>query len=256
MAKVKLERPLVFFDLETTGTNITKDKIVEISLLKVYPDREEVRSYSQRVNPERHIPEEATAVHHITDDDVKDAPKFREIAQGIAQTFKGCDIAGFNSTKFDLPLLCEEMARANVLFDLRNVNLIDVQTIFHKREPRNLTAAYRFYCNKDLEGAHSANADTQATYEVFMAQLERYTDLPDTMEELAKYSAYGNNADLMGRFIYDDKRQVVVNFGKHKGKLLAKVLKEEPSFYDWMISNDFPIDTKQVLTDVYNTLKK
>lgn len=253
---MKIERPIVFFDLETTGTNITHDRIVEISIVKVYPDKEEIKTYTQRINPGIPIPPEATAVHHISDDDVKDAPKFSDIANGIAETFKGCDIAGFNSNKFDLPLLIEEMTRAHVILDIRRANLIDVQTIFHKKEPRNLTAAYKFYCSKDLEGAHSALADTIATYEVFKAQLEKYDDLPDTIEGIAEFSAYGNNVDLMGRFVRDDKKQIIVNFGKHKGKPLLKVLKEEPSFYDWMISNDFPMDTKIVLTDVYNSMKR
>lgn len=252
---MKLNRPLIFFDLETTGTNVTRDRIVEISLVKVYPGTEEVKKYTQRVNPEMPIPAEATAVHHITDSDVAEAPKFAEIAQGIADTFKDSDIAGFNSNKFDLPMLCQEMARVNVLFDIRKANLIDVQTIYHKHEPRNLSAAYKFYCNKDLEGAHSALADTLATLEIFKAQLERYDDLPESMEEIAKLSAFGNNVDLMGRFIRNDKNQIIINFGQHKGRPLVDVLRQDRSYYDWMISKDFAFDTKRVLTEVFNSLK-
>lgn len=246
---------MVFFDLETTGTNITHDRIVEISIIKVYPDRDP-KEYVQRVNPGMPIPAEATAVHHISDEDVKDSPKFEDLAQKIADTFKDSDIAGFNSTKFDLPLLCEEMARAKVMFDIRKANLIDVQNIFHKKEPRNLTAAYKFYCGKNLEDAHSAMADTRATYEVFKAQLEHYDDLPETMEELAEFSSYNRNVDLMGRFVRDDQKRIIVNFGKYKGKPLVQVLKQDPSYYDWMVSNDFPFDTKQVITSVYLSLNK
>lgn len=251
-----LDRPIVFFDLETTGTNVTSDRIVEISIIKVYHDGREPKEFVQRINPGIPIPAEATAVHHITDDDVKNAPKFETLAQKIADTFRGADIAGFNSTKFDIPLLCEEMARAKVAFDVRSSNLVDVQTIYHKKEPRNLSAAYRFYCGKELEGAHSAIADTRATYEVFKAQLEKYEDLPKTIEEIAEFSSYGNNVDLMGRFVRDENKRILVNFGKYKGKPLIQVLKQDPSYYDWIISSDFPIDTKQVITSVYLSLNK
>ena len=253
---MKLTRPLVFFDLETTGTNILQDRIVEISLLKVFPGEETPKTYSKRVNPGIPIPPEASNVHHITDEDVKEAPRFSEIAQGIADTFKGCDIAGFNSNKFDLPLLLEEMSRAHVLMDISDAHLVDVQNIFHKKEPRNLIAAYKFYCGKDLTAAHSATADTEATYEVFMAQLSKYDDLPDTVEELAQFSNLNRNVDLTGKFIYNDRKEIVINFGQHKGKLLSKVLVENPSYYDWMLSKDFPMDTKRVLQRVYNSLKR
>lgn len=252
---LKLERPLIFFDLETTGTNIVRDRIVEISLVKVYPDGSEPKRFVQRVNPQMPIPAEATRVHHITDSDVADAPTFDRLAQKIADTFKGCDIAGFNSTRFDLPLLVEEMQRAKVFFDYRSANLIDVQNIFHKKEPRNLVAAYKFYCGKNLDDAHSALADTLATYEVFMAQVEKYDDLPDTTKGLAEYSAYNKMVDLAGRFIRDDQNRIVINFGKNKGKELAKVIKEEPSYYQWMMDGDFPADTKHWLMQVYNSVK-
>lgn len=251
-----LERPLIFFDLETTGTNILKDRIVEISIVKVLPGSPEPKRYTQRVNPEMPIPADATKVHHITDADVAGAPTFRELAQKIADTFKGCDIAGFNSTRFDLPLLIEEMQRAHVEFNYHDANLIDVQNIFHKKEPRNLTAAYKFYCGKDLDNAHSALADTMATYEVFMAQLEKYADLPDTTKGLSEFSSFNKMVDLSGRFVRDDKNRIVINFGKHKGKELAEVIKSEPTYYHWMLEGDFPTDTKNWLMRVYNSIKR
>lgn len=242
-----LKRPLVFFDLETTGTSITRDRIVEISIVKVFPGEGHVEEYCRRINPGMPIPAEATAVHHITDSDVADAPRFETIAAEVARLFENSDIAGFNSNKFDLPLLYGEMARAGVPFDVKDAGLIDVQTIFHKKEPRNLVAAYRFYCNKDLTEAHSALADTRATVEVFKAQLNRYDDLPSTIEGLSEYTNYGNYADFSGRFVYNDKKEVVINFGKYKGKLLSSVLKTDPSYYSWMLESDFPVDTRQVL---------
>lgn len=252
---MKIDRPIVFFDLETTGTSVTQDYIVEISLVKVFPDgatQQEV----MRVKPGKPIPAEATAVHHISDDDVKDKPTFREIAPQIVEFFKDADIAGFNSNKFDLPLLVEEMVRAEVFFDYTKARLIDVQTIFHKKEPRTLTAAYRFYCDKELEGAHSALADTMATYEVFKAQMEKYNDLPDNMDDLAKFVNYNNNVDLSGRFIRNDKKEIVVNFGKHKGRLLTEVFRTEPSYLDWIEKGDFPADTKLIVRSIYNSCRK
>ncbi|MDE6831962.1 MAG: 3'-5' exonuclease, partial [Muribaculaceae bacterium] len=186
--ELNLKKSIIFFDLETTGTNITKDRIVEISIIKVKPNGEE-EEYTYRINPEMPIPAEATAVHHITDDDVRHEPTFKQRAKELAKIFMGCDIAGFNSNRFDMPLLVEEFDRAGVDFDYSKAHFIDVQTIFHKKEPRTLVAAYRYYCNKELEGAHSANADTRATLEVLKAQLDRYEDLPRDMEELAKFSS-------------------------------------------------------------------
>lgn len=242
--KLKLDRPVMFFDLETTGTDIMHDRIVEISMIKVMPDGTD-RQRTIRINPECPIPAEATAVHHITDADVANEPTFKEIAQKLAESFAGCDLAGFNSNRFDIPLLAEEFARAGIDFDFMTPRFIDVQTIFHKREQRTLSAAYRFYCNKDLEGAHSANADTRATYEVLMAQLDRYDDLPNDMDKLADYSAQTRNVDLMGRLVYDDQRREVINFGKYKGQLASDIFKRDPGYFSWIQQGDFPSNTKR-----------
>lgn len=209
------------------------------------PNGEE-RTRTLRINPERPIPAEATAIHHITDADVADKPTFKMIAKDLAQSFLGCDIAGYNSNKFDLPLLAEEFNRAGVDFDFSKVKMVDVQTIFHKKEQRTLIAAYRFYCNKDLENAHCATDDTRATYEVLMAQLDRYPDLPNDISELSKFSSQNNNVDLMGRIIYNDKNEETINFGKYKGQTVESVLKKDPGYYAWIEQGDFPIDTKRV----------
>ncbi len=198
-----------------------------------------------RVNPGCPIPAEATAIHHITDEDVADKPSFREIAQMLADSFAGCDLAGFNSNRFDIPLLAEEFARAGIDFDFASARFIDVQTIFHKKEQRTLSAAYRFYCSKELEDAHSANADTRATYEVLMAQLDHYSDLPNDVALLSDYSAQNKNVDLMGRLIYDDQRREVINFGKYKGQLAADVLRRDPGYFSWIQQGDFPSNTKR-----------
>ncbi len=254
--KLKLRRPIVFFDLETTGTNILSDRIVEISIIKVSPGHEDTPEVkTRRVNPEMHIPEEATAVHHITDEDVADAPKFRQIARSLADFMSGCDIAGFNSNRFDVPLLDEEFHRAGIDFDFHKARFVDVQTIFHKLEPRNLTAAYRFYCGKELEGAHGAAADTQATYEVLLAQLEKYDDLPCDVAELSKFSSQNDNVDLIGRLIYDAQGREVINFGKYKGKLAKDVLANDPGYYSWILQGDFPNDTKRAFTRIKLSLK-
>lgn len=256
--KLQLRRPIVFFDLETTGINILKDRIVEISLVKIMPGKEnEPIVKTRRINPEMHIPEEATAVHHITDEDVATEPTFRQVARSLADMMRGCDIAGFNSNRFDIPLLDEEFQRAGVDFDFHRANFVDVQTIFHKMEPRNLTAAYRFYCGKELEGAHGANADTMATYEVFLAQLERYDSLSGEVGELAKFSSQNDNVDLAGRIIRDAKGREVINFGKYKGQPVAEVLRRDPSYYDWIQKGEFASDTKRAFTRIYtNALKK
>jgi len=247
--KLELKNPLIFFDLETTGIDIASDRIVEICYLKVYPDqREETKTY--RVNPGVPIPEEATAVHGISNDDVKDAPMFKEIAKTLVNVFEGCDIAGFNSNKFDLPLLAEEFIRANVDFDLKKRKLIDVQVIFYKREQRTLSAAYQFYCNKDLTNAHSAEADTRATYEVLQAQLDMYGDLPNDVDELSKYSAHSRAVDFVGRIVLNDKDEEIFNFGKYKGQTVVSVLAKDPSYYSWMMNGDFPLYTKNVLTAI------
>ena len=242
--QLNLKKPVIFFDLETTGTDILRDRIVEISIIKVFPDgRDEQRTL--RVNPGRPIPAEATAIHHITDADVADKPAFKQIAKALADTFTGCDIAGFNSNRFDVPMLAEEFARAGVDYDFSRPRYIDVQTIFHKKEQRTLTAAYRFYCGKNLDEAHSASADTRATYEVLMAQLDHYDDLPNDIDALAEYSTQNRNVDLMGRLIYDDQHREVINFGKYKGQLAADVLKRDPGYFGWIQQGDFPSDTKR-----------
>lgn len=242
--KLKLDRPVMFFDLETTGTDALHDRIVEISMIKVMPDGTDIQR-TVRVNPGMPIPAEATAVHHITDADVADKPLFSQLAEGLAQSFRGCDLAGFNSNRFDIPLLAEEFARAGIDFDFKECRFIDVQTIFHKKEQRTLSAAYKFYCGKNLDDAHSANADTRATYEVLMAQLDRYDDLPNDMEKLAEYSSQNKNVDLMGRLVYDDRHREVINFGKYKGQLAVDVLRRDPSYFSWIQQGDFASSTKR-----------
>lgn len=248
--KLNLKKPIIFFDLETTGTNVLRDRIVEISYIKVTPEGDE---FPKRylVNPGMPIPAEATAVHHISDEDVKDKPRFGQIAPEVNRDFYGCDIAGYNSNRFDIPMLIEEFARAGVAFSLYDRNIIDVQNIFYKKEPRTLVAAYRFYCNGELEGAHSASNDTKATYEVFKAQLERYDDLENDMEFLARYTRMGNSLDLSGRIVEGRDGQPEFNFGKHKGKKVADVFRKEPSFYTWMMDGDFARDTKDLITRIY-----
>lgn len=247
--KLNLKKPLVFFDLETTGVNYSHDKIVELSYVKVMPNGKEQED-TMRFNPGMHIPEQATAVHHITDADVANCPSFKERAKEIAKVFEGCDIAGYNSNRFDVPMLIEEFLNAGVNFDYTKCRFVDVQTIFHKMEQRTLVAAYRFYCDKDLEAAHSANADTRATYEVLKAQLDRYDDLKNDIEFLSDFSSQNKNVDLAGRFVYDDNREPVFNFGKYKGQSVLKVLERDSGYYGWMMQGDFPQDTKNVLTNI------
>ena len=247
--QLNLKNPLVFFDLETTGIDIAKDRIVEISMVKVMPNGEEIVK-TRRINPGMPIPPESTAIHGITDEDVKDCPKFKEIAKSLAAQIEGCDLAGFNSNRFDIPMLAEEFLRAGVDVDLNRRKFIDVQTIFHKMEQRNLTAAYKFYCNKDLTNAHSAEADTMATYEVLKAQLDRYPELENDVNFLSKYSSFTNNVDFAGRMVYNGKGQEVINFGKYKGRLVEEVLKSDPSYYAWIMNGDFPLNTKKMLTEI------
>lgn len=247
--ELNLKNPLIFFDLETTGVNISKDRIVEISLIKVMPSGQEIEK-TLRINPEMPIPAEATAVHHITDEDVKNAPTFKQVAKELGKFFEGCDIAGFNSNKFDIPLLMEEFLRADVNVDLSRHRFIDVQTIFHKLEQRTLVAAYKFYCGKNLEDAHSANADTKATYEVLKAQLDRYPELKNDVEFLSTFSTHNRNVDLAGRIIYNDQKVPVFNFGKYKGVSVEEVLRKDMGYYGWMMNGDFPLNTKQVLTNI------
>ncbi len=252
--QLNLKRPIIFFDLETTGTNVTQDRIVEISLIKVMPSGEEIEK-TRRINPGIPIPAEATEIHHISDADVADAPTFKMVAKDLARIFTGCDIAGFNSNRLDIPMLDQEFQRAGVKFDFTKPRFIDVQTIFHKKEQRTLVAAYRFYCDKDLEGAHSANADTRATYEVLKAQLDRYSDLSNDIDALSDFSSQNRNVDLMGRLIYNDKRQEVINFGKYKGKLAEEVLRSDPGYYSWILQGDFPQNTKDAFTKIKLRLK-
>ena len=247
--QLNLRNPLVFFDLETTGIDIAKDRIVEISMVKVMPNGEEIVK-TRRINPGMPIPPESTAIHGITDEDVKDCPKFKEIAKSLAAQIEGCDLAGFNSNRFDIPMLAEEFLRAGVDVDLNRRKFIDVQTIFHKMEQRNLTAAYKFYCNKDLANAHSAEADTMATYEVLKAQLDRYPELENDVNFLSKYSSFTNNVDFAGRMVYNEKGQEVINFGKYKGRLVEEVLKSDPSYYAWIMNGDVPLNTKKMLTEI------
>ena len=253
--KLKLTRPLVFFDLETTGTNITHDRIVEISIVKLMPDGTVVER-SRRLNPEMPIPAEATAVHHITDDDVAGEPTFRQVAASLSKLLQGCDIAGFNSNRFDIPLLDQEFHRAGVDFDLNGVRFVDVQTIYHKKEPRTLVAAYRYYWGKELEEAHSALADTRATMEVLMAQLDVYDDLPVELDGLSEFANPNRNVDLLGRLIYDDNKREVINFGKYKGRLAEEVLASDPGYYNWIMQGDFAQNTKNAFTRIKMRLKK
>ena len=247
--KLKLNRPIVFFDLETTGTNIMHDRIVEISLIKVMPDGSEVER-TRRINPEIPIPAEASAIHGIYDEDVASEPTFRQVAASLAQLMSGCDIAGFNSNRFDIPLLDQEFTRAGINFDICAARFIYVQTIYHNREPRTLVAAYRFYCDKNLEDAHSAAADTRATLEVLKAQLERYEDLPTEVDALSEYASNNRNVDLMGRLVYDDKRREVINFGKYKGQIAEEVLARDPGYYSWIMQGDFTQNTKNAFTRI------
>ncbi len=252
--KLNLKRPIVFFDLETTGVDTAKDRIVEVSMIKIMPDGEEIVR-TRRINPQMHIPEQATAIHGITDEDVKDAPTFAQVAKSMAQFIEGCDFGGFNSNRFDLPMLVEEFLRAGVDVDFRRRRFVDVQNIFHKMEQRTLVAAYKFYCDKNLEEAHSAEADTRATYEVLMAQLDRYPELQNDVAALADFSERGQTADFAGRICFNDKQEEVFNFGKYKGRRVEDVFREEPSYYAWMMNGDFPLYTKKVITEIYLRLK-
>ncbi|MBE0679445.1 MAG: 3'-5' exonuclease [Bacteroidales bacterium] len=247
--ELNLRKPLVVLDLETTGVSIASDRIVEFSALKVSPGGAE-EWLTLRINPGIPISPEATRIHGITDADVANEPHFKDVARKIAAFVEGCDLAGFNSMKFDIPILCEEFLRVNVDFNPARHRYVDVQVIFHKKEQRTLGAAYKFYCQKELENAHSAQADTAATYEILKAQLDRYPDLENDIEKLSAFSAFNNNADLAGRIVFNEQGAEVFNFGKHKGKPVEQVLKEEPSYYSWMMNGDFPLNTKQVLTAI------
>ena len=248
--KLNLKNPLVFFDLETTGTNINSDRIVEICYLKVYPNGNE-ESKTMRINPEMHIPEASSAIHGIYDADVADCPTFKDVAKKIATDIEGCDLAGFNSNRFDIPLLVEEFLRAEVDIDLMKRKFVDVQVIYHKLEQRTLSAAYKFYCGKNLEDAHTAEADTRATYEVLKAQLDHYPEvLENDIAFLSNYSSYNKNVDFAGRIVYNEQGVEVFNFGKYKGMSVAEVLKKDMGYYGWIMQGDFTLNTKNVLTKI------
>ena len=261
MFKLNLKNPLVVFDLEATGTKISEDRIVEIALIKLLPDGT-TEEKSRRINPTIPIPIESSLIHGIYDEDVKDEPSFKQIGKSLSDFLHGCDLAGFNILKFDVPLLVEEFLRANIDFDLENRKLIDAQKIFHLMEKRNLSAAYQFYCDKELVDAHSAAADTQATYEVLASQIERYEGqevvdllgkkMGTIVNDMSKLHELTNHkmVDLAGRMVYNEEGNEIFNFGKHKGKAVSQVLADEPSFYDWMMKGDFPLDTKRKLTQI------
>lgn len=255
--KLNLRNPIIFFDLETTGVDVSKDRIVEICYIKVWPNGNEV-SRTMRINPGMHIPEQSTAVHGIKDEDVKDCPLFKDVAREVANDFQGCDIAGFNSNRFDLPMLAEEFLRAQVDIDLSRHRAIDVQVIYHKLEQRTLSAAYKFYCGAELVDAHSALADTRATYEILQAQLDHYPEvLKNDMEFLSEFSSFTRNVDFAGRMVYDDAGNEIINFGKYKGEKVETVLARDPGYYAWIMNGDFPLNTKQVLTRIkLRALKK
>jgi len=247
--RLNLKNPIIFFDLETTGINIASDRIVEISYLKVDLSGNET-SKTLRLNPEMPIPEKVIAIHGISNEDVKDAPTFNEVAKSLARDFEGCDLGGYNSVRFDIPLLAEEFLRSGVDIDLKRRKFVDVQVIFMKMEPRTLSAAYKFFANKELENAHSAEADTMATYEVLQAQLDRYSNLENDIGKLAEFSAHNRNVDFAGRIVYNEEDVEVFNFGKYKGTPVSDVLKKDPGYYGWMMNGDFPLYTKKVLTSI------
>ena len=251
---LNIKKPIVFFDLETTGLSTATDRIVEIAMIKVMPNGEE-EIKEMRLNPEIPISEESYSIHGISNEDVKDAPTFKMMAKEFARFIEGCDIAGYNSNKFDVPMLMEEFLRAEIDVDLKKHRFIDVQVIFMKKEPRTLEAAYKFYCDKKLENAHTAFADTKATFEVLKSQLEMYKDLPNDIEELSKFSTHSKYADFAGRLLLNNDNKEVVNFGKYKGKLLEEVLLKDPGYYSWVQKADFPRYTKKVFTEVYLRVK-
>lgn len=262
MITPNLTRPIAFFDLETTGVNVASDRIVELAILKIMPDGSREMK-ARRINPTIPIPKQSSEIHGIYDADVANEPTFKGIAKNLAEFLKDCDLAGYNSNKFDIPVLVEEFLRAEVDFDLKNRRFVDVQNIFHQMEQRTLKAAYKFYCGKEIVNAHSAEADIEATYEVFLAQLERYANvefedkkgnksfpIKNDIKALHDFTNISKNADLAGRIIFNEQGVEVFNFGKHTGKPVEQVLREEPSYYSWMMNGDFPLYTKKTLTDI------
>ncbi|MCV6628729.1 MAG: exonuclease domain-containing protein [Flavobacteriaceae bacterium] len=247
--ELKLTRPICFFDLETTGTNVVSDRIVEIAILKVFPNGNK-ESKTWLVNPECEIPEAVVAIHGISNEKVAKEPTFKELAKTIHQMIKDCDLGGFNSDRFDIPLLAEELLRAGIDFDMKNTVSVDVQTIFHKMEKRTLSAAYQFYCDKNLEDAHSAAADTNATYEVLLAQLDRYEDLENDVKALSAFTTRKQSVDFAGFISYNKEGVEQFSFGKHKGRTVDDILDNEPGYFGWMLNADFPLYTKKVLTQI------
>jgi len=246
---IKLERPIVFFDLETTGIQIATDRIVEISVLKVFPNGNK-ETWTRLVNPEIEIPKEASDIHGITNEKVVNEPKFSELAPKVSTMIEGCDLAGFNSNRFDIPLLAEEMLRAKVNFDMQDRKAIDVQVIFHKKEQRNLGAGYKFYCGKNLDNAHSAEADTLATFEILEAQIAKYDDIENDVAFLSNYSSHQKRVDFAGFVLLGPDEEEIFSFGKYKGRTVREVFRENPGYYSWIQNADFPLYTKKVLTDI------
>ena len=247
--ELELTRPICFFDLETTGTNVAKDRIVEIAILKVFPNGNK-ESKTWLVNPEMHISDEVIAVHGISNQKIANEPTFKELSQDIYKMIKDADLGGFNSDRFDIPLLAEELLRADIDFDMKNTVSVDVQTIFHKMEKRTLGAAYKFYCDKDLTDAHSAAADTNATYEVLLSQLDRYPDLENNIKKLSEFSRRKESVDFAGFIAMNKDGEEIFSFGKHRGKKVQDVLEKEPGYFGWIMNADFPRYTKKVLTQI------
>lgn len=255
MTRLALTRPLAFIDLETTGVNVGTDRIVEIAILKLNPDGSKT-TRTHRVNPEMPISAESTSIHGISNEDVATEPTFKDLAPSLFKFLFNCDLAGYNSNKFDIPMLVEEFFRAEIEFDFQERKLVDVQNIFHKMEQRTLKAAYKFYCEKELENAHSAEADIIATYEVLEAQLERYEDLKGDVEFLESFSKFHNSADIMGRIVFNEKGEECINFGKFKGQALEEIFQREPGYYGWLMNGDFPLSTKVVFKSIMERLRE
>ncbi|QES87269.1 3'-5' exonuclease [Rhizosphaericola mali] len=247
---LELQRPIAFIDLETTGINISQDRIVEIAIIKIMPDGEQIQK-RKFLNPEMPIPKASSDIHGITDEMVKDAPTFKQVANEVKQFLHNCDLGGYNSNKFDIPMLVEEFLRVGLDFTLKDTKLVDAQKIFFMMEPRNLTAAYKFYCDKELVGAHGALADVIATWEVLDAQVARYPNIGTTLDSILKFTGEDDTVDFARRMV-KQKGVEVFNFGKYKGQAVMDVLKKEPQYYDWMMKSDFPLNTKQKLTEIYN----
>jgi len=247
---LQLARPIAFIDLETTGVNIAVDRVIEIAIIKILPDKNKVVKH-KLINPKMPIPKASSAVHGITNEKVKDAPTFKEVANELKQFIDNADLSGYNSNRFDIPLLMEEFLRAGITLEMHNRRMLDVQTIFHMMEKRTLAAAYKFYCEKELEGAHSAEADATATWEILEAQLLRYEHLGNTLDTVLQFTGEEKYVDFARRFVLENDVEVF-NFGKFKGRCVAEVLKTEPQYYDWMMKGDFPLHTKQKLTEIFN----